>query len=162
MPPNVALSDEFLESLDRLPSGPQKKVRELIRKFRADPKSNAINYEKLQGHRDDHVRTVRIDQKYRAVVMHPDEGEVHVLMWVDDHDAAMNWAKRRSFEISPRTGALQVFCVEEVKGALPAKASSVRKTGLLDHCADDLLLCCGARSHRRSRTPITGPLWLPF
>jgi mRNA-degrading endonuclease RelE of RelBE toxin-antitoxin system len=49
--PTVALSDEFLEALDRLPSGPQKKVREFIKKFRADPRSNAINYERLQGHK---------------------------------------------------------------------------------------------------------------
>ena len=58
MTPTVALSDEFLERLDRLPSGPQKKVREFIKKFRGDPKSDAINYERLQGHRDQYVRTV--------------------------------------------------------------------------------------------------------
>ncbi len=44
MPPTVALSDEFLESLNRLASGSQKKVREFMRKFRADPKSNGCNY----------------------------------------------------------------------------------------------------------------------
>ena len=143
MPPTVALSDEFLESLDRLASGPQKKVRDFIKKFRADPKSSGINYEKLQGHKQDHVRTVRIDQKYRAVLMHPDQGDVYVLMWVDGHDAAMNWAKRRSFDINPRTGALQVYCVEEVRNAVGAEAVGSSEPGLLDHCADDLLLSFG-------------------
>jgi mRNA-degrading endonuclease RelE of RelBE toxin-antitoxin system len=109
--PTLALSDEFLEALDRLPSGPQKKVREFIRKFRADPKSNAIHYERLQRHQDNRVRTVRIDQKYRAIVLYPEEGNEYVLLWVDDHDEAMEWAQRRSFEVNPRTGALQVFCV---------------------------------------------------
>src|SRR5436305_13192733 len=113
--PAVALSDEFLEALDRLSHAQQKKVREFIRKFRADPTSSAIHYEKLQGHRDDHVRTVRIDQKYRAVVLHPDRGDVCVLMWVDNHDEAMKWASRRVFEVNPRTGALQVYPVEEVR-----------------------------------------------
>jgi len=65
--PKVALSDVFLESLNRLSDVPQRKVREFIRKFEADSTSNAINYERLQGHRNHHVRTVRIDQKYRVL-----------------------------------------------------------------------------------------------
>ena len=139
----IAVSDEFLDSLDRLPSGPQKKVRDFIKKFRSDPKSSAINYEKLQGHRVNQIRTVRIDHRYRAVVMHPDEGDVYVLLWVDDHDQAMDWAKRRSFEVNPRTGALQVFSVEDVKGAMPAEEKSPKEPGLLDRLDDDVLLSFG-------------------
>jgi AAA domain/UvrD-like helicase C-terminal domain len=139
----IALSDEFLEALDRLPSTPQRKVREFIRKFRTDPKSNAINYERLQGHKDPHVRTVRIDQSYRAVVMHPDEGNVYVLMWVDRHDEAMDWAKRRSFEVNPRTGALQIYCVQEITEALPIGCKGPKHQGLLDRQGDDVLLSFG-------------------
>ena len=87
--------------------GVQREVSEFLKKFRDDPTSSAINYESLKGHRNPHVRTVRIDQKYRAVVLHPDEGNVYVLMWVDRRDEAMDWAKRRGFEINPRTGAFQ-------------------------------------------------------
>jgi hypothetical protein len=141
--PTVALSDEFLEALDRLPSGPQRKVREFIKKFRADPKSNAINYERLQGHKDSHVRTVRIDQKYRAVVLHPEEGNAYVLLWVDDHDDAMAWARRRSFEVNPRTGALQVFCVEEIRQTIPAQAVAPKQTGLFNSHSDDVMLSFG-------------------
>jgi mRNA-degrading endonuclease RelE of RelBE toxin-antitoxin system len=148
--PTVALSDEFLESLDRLPSGPQKKVREFIRKFRADPKSNAINYERLQGHKDGHVRTVRIDRKYRAVMMHPDEGDVYVLLWVDDHDEAMNWAKRRSFEVNPRTGALQVYSVEE------ASRSGRGPPGSRGSSMATATTCCSRSACPRSSSPPCG------
>jgi superfamily I DNA/RNA helicase len=142
--PTVALSEGFLASLNRLPTATQKKVREFIGKFRADPKSNAINYERLQGHRQPHVRTVRIDQRYRAVVMHPDEGDVYVLMWVDDHDQAMDWARRRSFDVNPRTGALQVYSVEEVSQELrPGFAGIEIQPGLLDASGDDVLLSFG-------------------
>jgi superfamily I DNA/RNA helicase len=141
--PTVALSEGFLASLNRLPTATQKKVREFIGKFRADPKSNAINYERLQG-RQPHVRTVRIDQRYRAVVMHPDEGDVYVLMWVDDHDQAMDWARRRSFDVNPRTGALQVYSVEEVSQELrPGFAGIEIQPGLLDASGDDVLLSFG-------------------
>ena len=109
MTPTVAMASEFLDAYVHIPAAQQKKVGDFIKKFRKDPTSSAINYESLKGHENPLVRTVRIDPKYRAVVLHPDEGNVYVLMWVDRHDEAMDWAKRRSFEINPRTGALQVF-----------------------------------------------------
>jgi hypothetical protein len=137
------MSVAFLESLDRIPPAQKRKVREFMRKFRADPKSNAINYEKLQGHRSPHVRTVRIDQKYRAVVLHPDAGDEYVLLWVDNHDEAMNWAKRRSFEVNPRTGTLQVYSVEEASRAVLSEADAGGKPGLLDGHRDDVLLSFG-------------------
>jgi len=141
--PKVALSDVFLDSLNRLSDVPQRKVREFIRKFEADSTSNAINYERLQGHRNHHVRTVRIDQKYRAVVLHPDKGDVCVMMWVDDHDKAMDWAKRRAFEVNSRTGALQVYCVEEVSRAVPAATQGADEAGPLGSVDDDDLLALG-------------------
>ena len=142
MPPTVALGSEFLDAYDRVAQAQQKKVREFLKKFRADPTSAAINYEKLQRHRNPHVRTVRIDQKYRAVVLHPDEGNVYVLLWVDNHDEAMDWALRRTFEVNPRTGALQVLNVEDAPRP-PAEAVATRRPGLLDRHGDDVLLSFG-------------------
>ena len=88
------------------------------------------------------MRTVRIDQKYRAVILHPDKGDVFVLVWVDNHNEAMDWAKNRTFEINPVTGSLQVFNVNEAEQAVvpPPKKKT---TGLLDHFGDDLLLSFG-------------------
>src|SRR3979411_692663 len=88
----VALGSEFLDAFARIPRAQQKKVREFTEKFRANPKSSAINYEKIHSSKDDKVRTVRIDQKYRAVILHPDQGDVYLLTWVDNHDDAMAWA----------------------------------------------------------------------
>src|SRR3954462_10833571 len=104
MPPTVAIASEFLDAFADLPRAQQKKVREFTEKFKANPKSSAINYEKIRGVKDDKVRTVRIDQKYRAIVLHPDDGEVYVLVWVDNHDEAMDWAKNRTFDVNPTTG----------------------------------------------------------
>jgi hypothetical protein len=42
--PTVALADEFLDAFARIPRAQQKKVREFTAKFRADPRSSAINY----------------------------------------------------------------------------------------------------------------------
>lgn len=143
--PTVAIAAEFLDAFARLPRAQQKKTREFTEKFKADPKSAAINYEKIHAVKDPKVRTVRIDQKYRAVILHPDEGDVYVLMWVDNHDEAMSWAQDRLFEINPRTGALQVISLSEATESSHPH-SKKRGAGLLAQFDDDLLLSFGVPS----------------
>jgi hypothetical protein len=140
--PTVAIASEFLDAFARIPRAQQRKVREFTEKFRSNPKSSGINYEKIHGVRDDKVRTVRIDQKYRAVILHPEEGDVYVLVWVDNHDEAMDWASKRIFEINPVTGSLQVFSVSEAEQAV-ADQQKTAEPGLLDAYADDVLLSFG-------------------
>ena len=36
-------------------------------------------------------------------------GGVHLLLWADKHDNAYSWAPRRRCDISPATGAVQVY-----------------------------------------------------
>src|ERR1700681_2039054 len=82
----VALGSDFLDAYARIPRAQQKKVREFTEKFQANPKAASINYEKIHAVKDDRVRTVRIDQQYRAIILHPGKGDVFVLVWVDNHD----------------------------------------------------------------------------
>ena len=137
--PTVAIASEFLEAYARIPRAQQKKVREFAEKFQANPRASSINYEKIHAVKDDRVRTVRIDKQYRAIILHPDKGEVFVLVWVDNHDEAMDWAKNRTFEVNPVTGSLQIFNVSEAEQAVvpPTKKKAV---GLLDQFDDDLLV----------------------
>lgn len=140
--PTVAIASEFLDAFARIPRAQQRKVREFTEKFRTNPKGPGINYEKIHAVKDDKVRTVRIDQKYRAVILHPPEGDVYVLVWVDNHDEAMDWAGKRRFEVNPVTGSLQVFSVIEAEEAI-AKEKKTREPGLLDAYDDDVLLSFG-------------------
>jgi superfamily I DNA/RNA helicase len=145
--PQVAISDNFLEAYARIPRPQQKKVRAFMEKFKSDPTSSAINYEKIYDVKDERVRTVRIDQKYRAVVLHPDEGKIYVLVWVDNHDEAMDWARSRLFEVNPATGSLQMFSVVEaekaVSGSIDSEPAWVKGKGLLDQFDDDILVSFG-------------------
>ena len=140
--PTVAIASEFLDAFARIPRAQQRKVREFTEKFRTNPKGPGINYEKIHAVKDDKVRTVRIDQKYRAVILHPPEGDVYVLVWVDNHDEAMDWAGKRKFEVNPVTGSLQVFSVSEAEEAV-APQKKTREPGLLDAYDDDVLLSFG-------------------
>ena len=109
----VALSDDFLEALNQLPRNTTKKVQRFIRKFRRNPTASGHNYETIENAADPNMRSVRIDQSYRAIVLAPDEGQTYLLLWVDNHDDAYRWAERKRCVIHPETGSLQLFSVDE-------------------------------------------------
>lgn len=115
--PQVAISSDFFTAFADIPKDQQKKVREFITRFQTNPRAPSIHYELLNAARDKRVRTVRIDQAYRAIVLAPDKGEVFVLVWVDHHDEAMDWARNKSFEVNPTTGALQIIDAVAVQAA---------------------------------------------
>jgi DNA helicase IV len=92
-----------------LPRQIQKKTREFLKKFKENPISSAINYEKINTFKDQSLRTVRIDSKYRAIVQAQDKGVGYHLLWVDNHDEAMDWAKNKVFSWNHATQAFQLF-----------------------------------------------------
>ena len=122
----VAVYDEFLDAFAVLPRAQQKKVSQFMRKFRSDPTSSAINYERISSFRDPNMRTVRIDQQYRAVILKPEQGNVYVLLWVDNHDEAMAWAEHKQVVIHPETGSLQVLSSDAPAEGAPV-ASRAKK-----------------------------------
>lgn len=119
----VAIYDGFLDAFARIPRAQQKKVNEFVRKFRENPTSAAIHYEPIAEFKDPNLRTVRIDQAYRAIVLRPEQGNVYVLLWVDHHDEAMAWARNKQVSIHPATGALQLLSAEVI--AAPPAPSPV-------------------------------------
>lgn len=130
--PKVALSQDFLLQLAKLPSNVHSKVLKWAVLFQTDPKSPGINYEKIHASRDANLKSVRIDQDWRGIVFKPESGDVYVLLYVDHHDAAYKWAERRKLAINPVTGAMQVVIVEEVveKAAEAAVRIPVESTEL--------------------------------
>ncbi|MDN3554685.1 UvrD-helicase domain-containing protein [Halomonas maura] len=104
----VALSQEFLEAYARIPRRKQGKVMAMVTKFRENPRSPGLNYETLATP-DPNLRSIRVDDDYRAIVLKPEHGNVYVLLWVDKHDDAYAWAGRHRVDIHPQTGSLQIL-----------------------------------------------------
>ena len=138
-----------MNAYSKIPRSQQKKAREFITRFQVDPTSHGINYEPINEAKDERVRTVRIDLAYRAVVLHPDSGDVYVLLWVDHHDEAMAWARNKVFEVNPVTGALQVLDVEDLEAAglvveeKTEAPKSLEDYGLFEGFPDEDLLKAG-------------------
>lgn len=105
----VGLSDDFLNSLTKIQKKQQSKVLSFVNKFRTEPTSSGINYEKINNARSNYLYSVRIDLTYRAIIFKPDKGNIYILLWVDHHDEAYAWAERKQIKIHPNTGTLQVY-----------------------------------------------------
>lgn len=121
--PKVALSNDFLLQLSKLPVKVHAKVMKWAILFQTDPKSPGINYETIQGARDRNLKSVRLDQDWRGIVFTPDAGDVYVLLYVDRHDDAYRWAEHRRLTINPVTGAMQMVVIESLAQPVAAPAA---------------------------------------
>ncbi len=147
----VALGADFLTAFSELPQKQQRKVRRFLDDFTANPDAATHNYEKIRGAKDPHLRSVRIDQDYRGIVLQPQQGNVYVLLWVDKHDDAYDWATRRTCAVHPETGTMQVVLTEEAaaesmaQGAppLPQSDPAAPVTALFARFSDEELIALG-------------------
>ena len=93
------------------------------------------------------------------------QGDTYVLLWIDKHDDAYQWARRRTCHVNRVSGALQVVDVEAAEIAVgdaiaaaalqrgPRPTSTTRRHGtghsaaqpasLFAHCSDDQLMLLG-------------------
>lgn len=122
--PKVALSNDFLIQLSKLPSSIHTKVMKWTVRFQSDPRSSGINYENINGARDPNLKSVRIDGDWRGIVFKPASGDVYVLLYVDHHDSAYRWAENRKLAINPVTGAMQLVSLEQLTETTEAESVS--------------------------------------
>jgi hypothetical protein len=135
------IHDKCLEQLFKLPKSISKKVLEFQKKFRENSRTEAIHLEPIINFKDQSLRTARIDQKYRAIIRVPDSGDNYHLLWVDNHDEAMEWAKNKVFEWNEITQTAQIFTSPETIEL--SNISSAIKSGIFDKYSDEDLMKIG-------------------
>lgn len=120
----LGIGVEFLHEFSRLEPPVRKRTVEAVEKF-SEHTHAGLHLEKLNNPRDSRVRTIRIDQFWRGVVLAPDTGDQFVLLRVLPHDDAIAWARTRRFSVNPVSGVLEVrdvAALEELTGAEPTPA----------------------------------------
>ena len=122
----MAMSADFLTAFANLPTRQQRGVRAMIARFERDSTAPGLNYEKIANAWDPNMRSLRIDGGYRAIVLKPAQGDMHMLLWADKHDEAYQWATRHACSINVETGALQVYEPRQVAGWSSPAASAVK------------------------------------
>lgn len=124
----LAVAKTFMESLARLPKKEQKRAREFIEDYQRNPTNPGTHFETLPGMKDPKLRSAKLSDAYRVILVAPPKGDVMLCVWVDHHDEAYRWAERKTFEVNPRSGVFQVYSVEEGAEAV-AQADDTRTTG---------------------------------
>ncbi len=123
------MSDDFLKSFAAVPRDQQQAVLTFVAKFRQNPTASGINYERIRDAGDPNMRSVRVNDNVRGIVLKPDVGNVYCLLWVDRHDDAYQWARRHRVAIHPDVGSIQIYAVEAA--STPEAAASFADVRLL-------------------------------
>ena len=119
----------------------RKGVDAAIAKF-AEHTHAGLHLEKLNNAKDPRIRTIRVDQFWRGVVLAPEKGDVYCLLAVMAHDDAIAWARSKKFSVNQAIGVLEVrdqVAIEEMSPALE-KVAEGTNFRLLGHVfAKDLV-----------------------
>lgn len=105
--------DKFWDAFLRINKGTQSKVTDFISKFKENSRSASLNLESISTFKDQSLRTARIDQKYRAILKEVKPSKLYLLIWIDNHDEAMDWAKNKVIDWNEQTQSYQVFSLDE-------------------------------------------------
>ncbi len=141
MNPIIYVGKDFHKATERLPLDIRKKVTAFFPKFKENPKSHAIDFEKINTFKDKNLRTVRIDVDYRAIVGFPPTGNNYFMLWVDKHDDAHAWAKNKKLIWNAVIHSMQLY--EPIEMNEPTAEHSTSKSIPFHHpydlTMDDLL-----------------------
>ncbi|MBB5075648.1 UvrD-helicase domain-containing protein [Nonomuraea endophytica] len=105
--PRLGIHQDFLQDLIRLERPIQSKVLEAIKKFEQNAHTGA-HLEKLQDIRDPRFKSIRIDLKYRGIVLVPEQGDHFTLLKVDTHEEAYDWVRHRRATVNMATGHMEI------------------------------------------------------
>jgi hypothetical protein len=143
----LMLHKNVLKYFNKLPAGVQKKVAEFVDVFQKDPADPSLHLHALKETMADHkVRGANLPSGYRAIIIAPDKGTTYLLVHIDAHDKAYDWAKNKRFEVHPKTGVFQLFDVAEMEAVTKDTAESSVSEGngyFLDDLSEDDLFMAG-------------------
>ncbi|GLW33301.1 UvrD-helicase domain-containing protein [Actinoplanes regularis] len=123
--PQLAFANSFWQSYDVLEKPVKAGVRKAMEKFQqlsiaelyAD---KGLHLESVINARDARMRTIRITQFWRGVVLAPDDGsDTFLLLNVVSHDEAYGWAAKRVYTVNTATRALEVRNVVAIEQLTP-------------------------------------------
>ncbi|MCB8905773.1 MULTISPECIES: UvrD-helicase domain-containing protein [unclassified Streptomyces] len=112
--PRLAFAQSFWDGYETLEKPVRAGVRKAMAKFQAlsAAELNAdkgLHLESVEKARDTRMRTIRITDFWRGVVLAPDDGsDVFLLVNVLPHDDAYTWAAKRLYSANSATRALEV------------------------------------------------------
>ncbi|WP_030546702.1 ATP-dependent helicase [Streptomyces albus] len=160
--PQLAFDIGFFAELPKLQPPVRKGVLDAWEKFgrlTLDQlfRDQGLKLESLTHAKDQQIRTIRIDQFWRGVVLAPPSGDTFVLLRVMQHDKAIAWAKKQKSSINEVTRAVEIrdaATLDEITPAYERVAEASPKQRLFAKFSDGDLTALGidAETLRQART----------
>ncbi|MFC8449170.1 UvrD-helicase domain-containing protein [Kitasatospora sp. NPDC057223] len=116
----VVMADVFSKYYEDLDSQVQAQVLQFIMKMQRDPDANGLNLKPPKGGRDKRVRTARINDNFRAVLMHYAD-RIYYLAAVLPHDDAYTLASNIIFDINKVTGGVELINLATLSGTISGR-----------------------------------------
>lgn len=122
-----------MKSLRKLPDRVSLKFMDLMTRYMSDPSSNGLNLETVEGAKDNSIKSLRVDQGYRAIAF--EVGRDIMFVYVNEHDKAYRWAVGRRVKLDPSTNRIRV--IEELDATkVAAEAAAPSEPRLFAEVAD--------------------------
>lgn len=129
-----------MKSLRKLPDRVALRFMDLMTKYMSDPSANGLNLETVEGSRDSAIKSLRVDQGYRAIAF--EVGRDIMFVHVNEHDKAYRWAAGRRIKLDPETNRIRV--IEEVDAVVePVTTPDTSAPRLFDEVTDARLRALG-------------------
>ncbi|MFE7214971.1 UvrD-helicase domain-containing protein [Streptomyces sp. NPDC057611] len=135
--PQLAFANSFWESYDVLEKPVKAGVRKAMQKFQQLTvpelhQDKGLHLESVEKAADRRMRTIRINDFWRGVVLAPDDGsDVFLLVNVVRHDDAYTWAAKRLYTTNSATRALEVRNVQAIEQLTPQLEKAAAAAGSL-------------------------------
>ncbi|CAL9390120.1 ATP-dependent DNA helicase Rep [Streptomyces sp. enrichment culture] len=135
--PRLAFAQSFWDGYDTLEKPVRAGVRKAMAKFQAMSVAElnadkGLHLESVENARDPRMRTIRITDFWRGVVLAPDDGsDMFLLVNVLPHDDAYTWAAKRLYSANSATRALEVRNAVALDELTPLYETAARTAGRL-------------------------------
>jgi mRNA-degrading endonuclease RelE of RelBE toxin-antitoxin system len=144
---NFLIANTFSDSLAKLTAQEQKAVKTAAFDLQMNPANPGMQFHRVEQAKDPNFWSVRVSSDLRLIVHRT--GKSLMLCYVDHHDDAYDWARRRRLETHPTTGAAQLVEIREtvkdivIPRYVEAEAVAEPKVALFADVAEEELLGYG-------------------
>ncbi len=136
----LAISKGFLTEYAKLDKHVQRAVDQAIAKF-AKHSQPGLHLEKPSHSRDDRIRIMRVDGRWRAVVLAPATGDTYCLVTILPQSTADAYVTSRRFSVNRAVGVLEVRdekAISQLRPSLQTSADPERPRLFADVTTSDL------------------------
>lgn len=109
---DYVIANSFQKSLTKLDNRAQSQVNDTVYTFQQEgPDHPSLKFHRVKRAKEDNFWTARVNDDIRMVIYKGRDR--FIFCYVDHHDAAYDWAERRTMKVHPKTGAAQLVKLVE-------------------------------------------------